>query len=151
MNAVLQWENCHVWSHWCNGWSSFTKHLVFWLHPSSHYVWAHSNLPACVQYLTCKTDWLIFCLNRLIDRCSSNPVTLVFAAEQPEAAGSPGHLGEQVHLNSHLCSENERPAAAGPEQQQSERPAAGHGQVTDDITSIWLLWMGLFYINPLIN
>lgn len=52
------------------------------------------------------------------------------AAEQPEAAGSPGHRGEQVRIDSHLCSEDEQPAAAGPEQQRPERPAAGHGQVS---------------------
>lgn len=56
-------------------------------------------------------------------------------AQQPEAAGPPGHCGEQVHLDPHLHLEDDRPAASGSEQQPPDRPAAGHGQVTDDVTT----------------
>lgn len=61
--------------------------------------------------------------------------TLVFAAEQPEELGSPGRGGEQVHVDPHLRSEDEPSEAAGPEQQRSERPASGHGQVTGDVAT----------------
>lgn len=57
-------------------------------------------------------------------------------AEQPEAAGPPGHRGEQVCLDPHLRFEDDEPAAAGPQQQLHDRPAAGHGQVTDDVVTI---------------
>lgn len=39
----------------------------------------------------------------------------MMSAEQPEAAGSPGHRGEQVCVDPHLCSEDEQPAAVGSE------------------------------------
>lgn len=52
------------------------------------------------------------------------------AAERPEADGAPGRGGEQVRLHPHLRPEDGAAAAAGPEQQLSERPAAGHGQVS---------------------
>jgi len=55
------------------------------------------------------------------------------AAEQPETAGSPGRGREPLRVDPHLRPEDERPAAAGPERQPSDRPAAGHGQVTDDV------------------
>lgn len=60
---------------------------------------------------------------------------VTLSAEQPEAAGSPGHCREQVRVHPHLCAEDEQPAAVGPEQQPPDGPAAGHGQVTDDIIS----------------
>lgn len=59
--------------------------------------------------------------------CTSSP------AQQPEAAGPPGHRGEQVHLHPHLCLEDDQPAAPGSEQQPPDRPAAGHGQVGGDV------------------
>lgn len=79
-------------------------------------------------FISCLMTWLIVAAltHWLCNSC---------AAEQPEATGSLGHRGEQVHVDSHLCSEDEQPAAVGPEQQQSEWPAAGHGQVTDDATT----------------
>lgn len=55
------------------------------------------------------------------------------SAEQPEAAGSPGHCGEQVRVDPHLCPEDELPAPAGPERQPPEGPAPGHGQVPADL------------------
>ena len=58
------------------------------------------------------------------------------SAEQLEAASSPRHRGEQVHIDPHLCSEDEQSAGVGPEQQQADRPAAGHGQVTDDVITL---------------
>lgn len=61
------------------------------------------------------------------------PHDVTLSAEQPEAAGSPGPCGEQVRVHPHLHPEDEQPAAAGPEQQPAEGPAAGYGQVTDDI------------------
>ncbi len=62
------------------------------------------------------------------------------SAEQPEAAASPGHRRKPVCVDSHLRSEDEQPAAVGPEQQQSDRPATGHGQVTDDIITTYKLF-----------
>lgn len=63
-------------------------------------------------------------------------VTRPLSAERPEADGSPRHRREQVRLDPHLHPEDGPPAAAGPQQQLSDRPATGHGQVTDDTDTL---------------
>lgn len=63
-------------------------------------------------------------------------VLVILSAEQLEAAGPLGHCREQICVDPHLHSEDEQPAAAGPEQQLPDGPAAGHGQVTDDIITL---------------
>lgn len=60
-------------------------------------------------------------------------LSLCLAVAQPPTADSSGHRGEPFHVHPHLCPEDEQPAAVGPQQQLSDRPATGHGQVTFDL------------------
>lgn len=57
-----------------------------------------------------KTDYVANIIGVIIDL-----LMMSSAAQQPEAAGSPGHFREQVRVDPHLCSEDEQPAGVGPE------------------------------------